>query len=239
MSTVAGPGWLRDTAELYGRVFRRGAILALRNWPVALVLLGFSMLLELIDAVTAPLGLAGGFLRYLAFVAFVSSWLFLVAEVIRSGRIRPRDWIAGLSAYFGDLLTVLFLFWILLFVAWLLLSVSPLLGIVLGLAMLTFGNAVPELVYLGRHPPASILMESYRFIGENWIEWFPAVLILAAFLVGVREVALMVAPPAFAALVAQLVISLVLYFAMIVRGLLFQELSTSNRRARAFRRAAG
>jgi hypothetical protein len=82
-------------------------------------------------------------------------------------------------------------------------------------------------------------MESYRFIGENWIEWFPAVLILAAFLVGVREVALMVAPPAFAALVAQLVISLVLYFAMIVRGLLFQELSTSNRRARAFRRAAG
>jgi hypothetical protein len=35
-----------------------------------------------------------------------------------------------------------------------------------------------------------------------------------------------------------LVSGLTLYFAMIVRGLLFQELATSSRRARAFRRAS-
>ena len=238
MSATTGPGWFRDTAELYGRVFRRGAILALRNWPVAFVLLGFRLLLDVIDAITVPLGLAGGFLRYLAFVAFLSSWLFLVAEVIRSGRIRPRDWLAGLSAYFGDLLTVLFLFWILLFVAWLLLSAAPFLGIVLGLAMLTFGNAVPELVYLGRHPPASLLAESYRFIGENWIEWFPANLLLAGCVAGVTMLALMVAPAGYELPAMQGANSFLLYFAMIVRGLLFQELATSSRRARAFRRAS-
>ena len=41
-------GWFRDTLELYARAFRRGAVLALRNWPVALVLLGFRMLLDLV-----------------------------------------------------------------------------------------------------------------------------------------------------------------------------------------------
>jgi hypothetical protein len=37
--------------------------------------------------------------------------------------------------------------------------------------------------------------------------------------------------------VPELVSSLALYFAMIARGLLFQELATSSRRARAFKRA--
>jgi hypothetical protein len=239
VNAAAGPGWFRDTAELYGRVFRRGAVLALRNWPVAIVLLGLRGLLEVVDALTAPLGFAGGFLRYLAVVAFMSCWLFLVAEVIRSGRIRPRDWVSGLGAYFGDLLTVLFLFWILSVVAQLLLWTSPLLGIVVGLAMLTFGNAVPELVYLGRHAPASLLVESYRFIGENWVEWFPANLLLAGCVVGTAMLALEIVPGSFRLLVAELATSLTLYFAMIVRGLLFQELATSSRRTRAFRRAAG
>ena len=39
------PGWLRDTAALYARVFRRGAELALRNWWVGLVVIVYSVLL--------------------------------------------------------------------------------------------------------------------------------------------------------------------------------------------------
>jgi hypothetical protein len=240
VSTAAGPGWLRDTLALYRRVFRRGAALALRNWPVALVLLGFSMLRDLLDSLIGALGagpfaLVGGFLSYLVFVAFMSSWLFLVAEVIRAGRIQPRDWLSGLGAYFGDLLTVLFLVWILVFVTQVLLLAAPFLGIVLALALLTFGNAIPELVYLGRHPPTAILVESYRFIGENWIEWFPANVLLACCVYGIARLTLELVPSSF---VTELVTSLALYFAMIVRGLLFQELATSSRRARAFRRAA-
>jgi hypothetical protein len=240
VSAAARPGWLRDTGGLYVRVFKRAAALALRNWPVALVLFGFGMLRDVLDAFigalgTGPLSLVGGFLSYLVFVAFMSSWLFLVAEVIRTGRIQPRDWLAGLGAYFGDLLTVLFLFWIIVFVAQILFLTAPLVGIVLALALLTFGNAVPELVYLGRHPPAAILVESYRFIGENWIEWFPANILLAGCVYGVSRLALELFPSLF---VPELVTSLALYFAMIARGLLFQELATSSRRARAFRRAA-
>jgi hypothetical protein len=239
-------GWFRDTAELYGRAFRRGAVLTLRNWPVALVLLGFRVLLDLVDALLSTLagagqfmGLVGGLLSYLAAVAFMSAWLFLVAEVIRSGRIRPRDWLAGFGAYFGDLLTVLFLVSLLTWVGVRLVSAAPLLGIVLLLALFTFGNALPELVYLGRHPPASLFVESYRFIAENWIEWFPANILLLACVVGVTELVRAVVPPVDWLPLAALVNSLALYFAMIVRGLLFLELAASSRRARAFRRAAG
>ena len=244
--SAPGVGWFRDTLELYGRAFRRGAVLALRNWPVALVLLGFRVLRDLVDELLFPLagfgqfpGLVGGLLGYLVAVAFMSAWLFLVAEVIRSGRIRPRDWLAGFGAYFGDLLTVLFLVSLLAWVGLMLVSSAPPLGIVLLLALFTFGNALPELVYLGRHPPASLLVESYRFIAENWIEWFPANILLLACVVGVTELARAVVPPIGWLPLAALVNSLALYFAMIVRGLLFLELAASSRRARAFKRASG
>jgi hypothetical protein len=90
---------------------------------------------------------------------------------------------------------------------------------------------VPELVYLGRHAPASLLVESYRFIGENWVEWFPANIALAGCIF-----ATILLPPGPFGLLSEGVLGIVLYFAMIVRGLLFLELTTSSRRAREFRR---
>ena len=65
MSAAATPGWFRDTAGLYARVFRRGAGLALRNWPVALVLFGFDKLRDVLDGLITtlgrgPLSLVGG-----------------------------------------------------------------------------------------------------------------------------------------------------------------------------------
>lgn len=233
MSTPPGPGWFRDTAELYAGVFRRGAILALRNWPVGLAVVGYGLLLLGAQILTAPFGFLGGFIMYLVLVACTSSWLSLVAEVIRSGRVRATDVVTGFGTYLGDLLTVGFLVWVLSLTAELVLAPFPLLQIVFVLATVVFLNAVPELLYLGRHAAGALLVESYRFIGENWIEWFPANLLLGACLYATGFV-----PAGPYGLVFGLVSGLTLYFAMIVRGLLFQELATSSRRARAFRRAS-
>ena len=100
-----------------------------------------------------------------------------------------------------------------------------------GLAVLVFLNAVPELVYVGRHSATEVLAESYRFIGENWIEWFPANLLIAAAVVAVAGL-----PEGPFGVVSMGALGVVLYFGMIVRGLLFQELTTSSRRGREFRR---
>src|SRR5437762_3298723 len=144
------PGWLRDTAALYARVFRRGAELALRNWWVGLVVIVYSVLLGVVAVVTAPLGLVGGLLAYLALVACFSSWLALVAQVIQTGRIRLEDVPTSFATYFGDLLNVGFVFWGLQLIWTYVLAPVPFVQIVFGLAVFVFLNAVPELVYVGR-----------------------------------------------------------------------------------------
>src|SRR3989442_1892637 len=91
-------GWLRDTAALYARVFRRGAELALRNWWVGLVVIVYVVLLDVVALVTAPLGIVGGLITYLALVGCFSSWLALVALGIQPGRIRAVDVPTNLTA---------------------------------------------------------------------------------------------------------------------------------------------
>jgi hypothetical protein len=230
---MTASGWLRDTAALYARAFRRGAQLALRNWPVGLVVVLYGVLLAFVARLAAPLGLVGGLFLYLATVACFSSWLSLVEQVIRVGRVRLQDLPAGFVAYLGDLLTVGFLLWGLRLVASLVLAPFPFLAIVFALAVVVFFNAVPELIYLGRHTAAELLVESYRFIGENWIEWFPANVALAGCVA-----ATLALPAGPFGIVSGAGVGLVLYFATIVRGLLFLELASSSRRAREFRRRA-
>src|SRR6266849_539895 len=228
-------GWLRDTAALYARVFRRGAELALRNWWVGLVVVVYAVVIEVVGVTTARLGVVGGLLTYLALVACFSSWLSLVAQVIQTGRIRIGDVPSSFATYFGDLLNVGFLFFGLQLIAAFVLAPVPFVQIVFRLGVFVFLNAVPELVYIGRHAAAEVLVESYKFIGENWIEWFPANLLLLACVVGALQF-----PEGPLGLVGAVAFGVVLYFAAIVRGLLFQELSTSSRRGREFwRRAAG
>ena len=225
--------WIGDTLALYARSFRRGAVLAVRNWPVGLVVVLYGALLGVVSQIAAPLGLAGGFLIYLALLACASSWLSLVAEVIRSGRVRLGDIPSGFAAYLNELLVAGFLLWGLSLVGKLVLGPFPFLYIVFRLAVLAFFNALPELIYLGRHAGTDLLVESYRFIGENWIEWFPANILLGLCVLGASQL-----PAGPYGVVVAGAVGIVLYFAMIVRGLLFLELATSSRRAREFRRRA-
>src|SRR5262245_22639990 len=65
-------GWPGDTAVLYARAFRRGAVLAPANWPVGLVVLLYGALLGVVWMLVAPLGIVGGLIVYLASVACIS-----------------------------------------------------------------------------------------------------------------------------------------------------------------------
>src|SRR2546430_6310722 len=135
-------GWLRDTAALYARVFRRGAQLALRNWWVGLVVIVYAVLLDVVAVLTAPLGIVGGLLAYLALVACFSSWLSLVAQVIQTGRIRLEDAPTSFASYFGDLLNAGFVFWGLQLIWPYALGPVPFVHIVFVLAVFVFLHAV-------------------------------------------------------------------------------------------------
>jgi hypothetical protein len=238
--------WLTDTAALYARVFRKGAALTAANWPLAFLVVCYPLALTYLRLLLGPLGIVGGLLWTTALAACVSSWLHFMEQVVRgTGRAHLADLPTSFATYLGDVINVLFLFFVLQLVMSLLLPPGSLVGIVLGLAMVVFFNAVLELIYLGRYSGPELLVASYRFIGTNWIEWFPAtialVVVALAVDVGISSLA---GPEAgasaqrLAQTVASVAVGLVLAYASIVRGLLYLELATSSRRAREFQRRA-
>lgn len=223
-------GWLGDTLAMYGRVFRRAAELLGRNWQVALLASAYVLALGMLGGVLTPFGLVGGIIWTTARAAACGSWLVFVEQVVRNGRANLRDLPSSFGTYFGDMLNIFFL----LFLGQFALLQFPFLFILFLLAALVFLNAVPEIVYLGRSSTMELLAESYRFIGANWIEWFPPNLVLIVVLAAVHALL----PPSPFGVVRAVGIGFVLAYLFIMRGLLFLELTTSSRRAREFRRRA-
>ena len=230
--------WLTTTLAMYGRAFRRAGVLTIRNWPVAGTTFAYSLALAAATVAAANLGLVGGFLMSLVWAACVSSFLYMVEMIVRTGSVSWGDFRKSFGVYLWDVVGVTFVVWIVFAV------VTPALGtlpqgpgLILGmnLVVVVLFNAVPELIYLGHHSALELLTESYRFIADNWIEWFPATILMGVplfFLAGAQV-------PGVLAFVATALLALWVYFMMVARGLLFLELHGSTRRARAFRHRAG
>lgn len=230
--------WLSVTFALYRRTFARAAALTLRNWPVLGALFVYGFALNVTLAVAPVLGILGGFLATLVWAACVGSLLYLVEMIVRTSRVTLQDFRRSAGAYLGDVVGVTFIVWIafrLLGAALSTVPQGPVLLFALNVIVMVFFNAVPELIYLGRCSSLELLRESYSFIGDNWIEWFPATFALGALVLAVAALPL---PPVLAPLKLALM-ALVLAFGMVVRGLLFLELQGTSRRSRAFRHRMG
>ena len=230
--------WLQITLALYATAFRRATALTLANWPVLASLFVYAAIMTASLAFAGMLGILGGFIVSLVWAACLGSFLALVEIIVRAGRVGLEDFQRSFGAYLWDVAGVLFILWIVR------LAVVPALAtlpqgvaflILLNLAIFVFFNAVPELIYLGHYSSLDLLGESYRFISENWIEWFPPNVAMAALLWLIADL-----PVQGAAQWLHLaVLALLVYYWMVVRGLLFQELHGSSRRSRAFRWRAG
>jgi hypothetical protein len=150
-----------------------------------------------------------------------------------------EDFQRSFGAYLWDVLGVNFVLWgfSLLTPMIVTLPQGPLILTSIAILGLVFFNAVPELIYLGHHSVLELFAESYRFITENWIEWFPPNVLFLLGYVLLQEIPV---AQSWAALLAKnALIGLFVYFAMVMRGLIFIELYGSSRRARAFRHRAG
>ena len=230
--------WLTTTLAMYRRAFVRAGTLTLRNWPVAGTTFAYSLALAAAVIVGSSLGLVGGFLVSLVWAACISSFLSMVEMMLRTGSVSWRDFRGSFGVYLWDVVGVTFILWVVFAIATPALRTLPQgPGIILGmnLVIAVLFNAVPELIYLGHNSSLELLSESYRFIADNWIEWFPAMIVLALPIVLLSQVPL----PGALALVRTAILALWVYFMMVARGLLFLELHGSTRRARDFRRRAG
>lgn len=230
--------WLTVTLRLYRTAFARAAHLTVANWAVMLTVFVYVAVLRLGTMAALSAGILGGFLLSLLFAACASSFLAVVEAIIRTSRVSLADFRSSFGTYLWDVVGVTFVAWIasrFLTPALLALPQGLLIVACAWIAVFVFFNAVPELIYLGRCTVLQLFGESYTFIADNWLEWFPANLALYGVVAAIAGVQ----APAPASFVLDAALALFAYFAMIVRGLLFLELHGSTHRSRAFKYRAG
>jgi len=227
------------TFDIYRRVFARGAALAVANWPVLGSVFAYGAILLAGGYFAAFLGIVGGFVFSLIMAACFGSFLYLVEMIVRTNRVSWDDFRRSFGMYLWDVVAVNFALWIFWQVLTPLLQQMPqghVVVLCIDLLILVLLNAVPELIYLGHYQLLQLLSRSYQFVANNWIEWFPPNLLLLAGLVALWRYD----PASLPGRIAQTAATaLFLYFAMVVRGLLFIELDGSSRRSRIFRHKMG
>ena len=229
---------LTVTFDMYRRAVQRGAVLSARNWPVLGSLFAYTAILAVGTYFAMFLGILGGFVMAFLTAACASSFLYLVEMMVRTGRVSWGDFRRSFGVYLWDVVGVSFILWVVFAIATPALRTVPQgPGIILALDLVIFVlfNAVPELIYLGHSSSLELLAESYAFISENWIEWFPPNIAAAGLLYLVATLPL----GGVLAWVQTAGMALLVYVAMVARGLLFLELHDSSRRARAFRHRTG
>lgn len=229
--------WLLITFRIYRHVCIRATTLAGRNWPVLATLFVYQAIFRIAAILGAPLGIAGGFVLGFVQAACLGSFLYLVEMIVRTSKVSLNDFRNSFGHYLWDVVGVLFLLWIFRLIAPAVLQVphGEVFLLFLYIAIFVLFNAVPELIYMGHYSPTALLAESYQFVAENWIEWFPLTLIAVAIICAIKLL-----PVWGLAVYAQdAALGLALYFTMIMRGLLFIELHGSTHRGRAFKYRMG
>lgn len=226
------------TLEIYRAAFVRGVKLAGANWIVCGTVFAYGLIMAGVLPLAVMLGLLGGFVIGAVWAACVSSFLYMVEMIVRTSRVSVDDFRRSFGAYLGDVLGVMFVLWVGGMAVEFATDALPdkeLIRIAAQLLIVVFFNAVPELIYLGRHSSVELLAESYRFIAENWIEWFPPnLLLLAAWF----ELSRLPGDGWMLWLAKTAVLALFSYLMMVIRGLLFLELHGTTRRGRIFRHRA-
>ncbi len=230
--------WLTVTLALYLRCFSRAGELVVRNWPVLGTVFVYAVVMSTSALLASTLGLLGGFLLSLVWASCVGSFLYLVEMMVRTNRVSWADFRRSFGIYLWDVIGVSFILWIVFAIATPALRTVPQgPGLILALDLMIFVlfNAVPELIYLRHSSSLGLLSESYEFITENWIEWFPPNVAAVVLLLALARVP----PVGVLAWVRTGAIALLVFVVMVARGLLFLELHGSSRRGRAFRHRTG
>jgi hypothetical protein len=230
--------WFLITLKIYRKVFARAGSLAAKNWPVLGSVFAYSAIMSVTTAVAVLLGILGGFVLSLVWAACVGSFLYLVEMIVRTSKVTLEDFRRSFGTYLWDVVGITFVFWVFFTLATPAIAQLPqgfLILLFVEIAGFVVFNAVPELIYLGHYSSFALLSESYAFIAANWIEWFPANLMAAGILYAVASVPL----DGLAVYVRTGILGLLVYFTMVMRGLLFVELRGSTQRSRAFKYRMG
>ena len=236
----------QDAGVVAARAFVRSA------WAFGLLLVFFP-LLWFLSALVAPLGMLGGMLVALVNAACAGTYLATLQDALTVRRPVDFAMVRGnLSRHTNDVLSILFPLWILQLVVGLL--QLPLVPLLVTIAVTLFFNPAPEMIGRSRTRGLEMLGDAAKFMGANWPEWIvPQVVAIGLAAVVFPGSALGIVSlfgPFFGftnagslvltggtGLVGWLIGLAAVAFVhlvMLFRGALYERLSTSGRRARAW-----
>jgi len=232
---------LQVTVWMYTTAVQRSWEAVRKNWVVSLAPVVFGIILSVVGSLVAPLGIIGGFIYSLVSAACASSGLFLIKNLVESGKANFNDFLSGFTVYIWDVITISFILWIPMRVAAMgLASVAngALIYLLLRLGLYILLNAVPELIYQSRTSGLELIGASYNFIVENWLEWLIPNLLFAVagyFLLDMLQSLIFSLPAYLELFLNALFLGLGLAYFMTFRGFLFSELHGTTRRSRMYR----
>ena len=232
---------LQVTLWIYATALKRSLECVRKNWIVSFAPVVYGIGLSIVGTLVAPLGMIGGFLYSFASSACASSALFLIKNMVESGKTDVRDFLNGFTVYLWEVIAIGFILWIPTWALATSLASVPngaLIFFLIQLCLYIILNAVPELIYQSRASGLELIGASYNFIVENWIEWLTPNLILFAvgyFLLDFIG-SLFFGMPGFVQLfLYAFVLGLCLTYFMTFRGFLFAQLYGTTRRSRIYR----
>lgn len=244
------------TLRLYQQAAKETWQKVQRGWWVGLLPLLYAFLSFCSVMLVAPLGILGGFILGLVLALCTSSYLYFLAHVVSSNRVRPQDLLDSWRPYLGSVITIMFFLFIVRQLLSLLIPPVPsgqALFTLISLVLLIILNPIPEIIYQGRSEGLTMLQESVDFLRESGIEWFVPLVALAVFSFVFFPLPIFMLPlqignlsfPALgiggpfwaspASLLWAVISAFLLFVLMVFRGVLFRALASGTRRQRVFR----
>lgn len=242
---------LQDILETNRAIIPKGIRLTIHNWPIVFTGLVYSIILMILLRVASLFWIFGGIIATLVQSAVISNYLYLVENIIRHGKITLEDFKHGFKVYIWKIYVIMIVIWFVNYGVSLFLR--PILNIRIGAislwlllqgAALILFNCLPEVIYQKDDTVGDSFAYCIDFVKENWMDWFIPNIILGILLYMMMGKTLLWrgflgGTPFFSlpnGFVFYFLGQILLSFAMIYRGLLFDILSRTSRRKRMFMR---
>lgn len=246
-----GLNFINDIIQTNKGIVFQSFKIAIKNWKIFLVGIAYSIIWIIMGTVVSYAGILGGIILAIFQSAIISNYLFLIENIINYGEFTLEDFKSGFTVYLGKIYSIFILFYFVrlgmsLFIDPILSSIGVFgisLWLMIRIVAFIVLNVLPEVIYQKHYERLDIVTYSFDFVKENWPEWFiPNGLLVAIvyiihiiigkilFLTGLSTNFIL------ASMVRVIIYQLVIAYAMIYRGQLFNILSTSTRRKRMFMR---
>lgn len=241
---------VQDMAYVNGEVLKKTTENIKKNPQVLLVgfayvIFGFGASFLMGYLLSGPVGIFGGIIMAILQSALISSYLFLLGNIIVYNRFRWKDARYGLTHYLWKVYGIFFIFYISSMVLDLLASIiGPMIYTiywVLPFIVLVILNPLPEAIYIKDRDPLDTIMSTFGFMKENWLNWLtPNIIFMILIYIFTNEIFgsgfLGRGSGGISWFIMLIASGAIISVGMLYRGHLFVLLNGSTRRKRQFMR---